>query len=423
MSAVHNRPEGKSLKLTSVSPIAGKAYLEAAHKWCLKECPLIVPLFINGLAPIEMMENELPLLRRALLARKAGRYKTKLGQLAEESQTQASYREELIQNTLTDYEDVCKGDRTIALELLYPSSGAKSRDIKRSLIDTQSQGFLQCLMLLWPSEEVRLAMSLDDDLRTATELNDLIAWTIAFDKYCVSNAGNKSMNVHEAESALRAVRMKGYDTPNYVKAFKQAAMQAKVCGSIQSEEDVVTLFFLHMNQTTDAFYRYENRLTDSSDAVAAYLKKPLQTALDHAMEYHKSTILSTIMRRKSEASSNNNNDTSITSVSDLDKLMQSGGSKKGSTVNVTHAVMATLYNNNKRPRDNNQPDVAASEGGKSGGKKGGKANKKKVRVSDTPPGPAAATGDKEEEKTLKCWRYPAKGGCKYGDNCKFAHVG
>ena len=143
MSSANNLPEGKSPKLTSVSPIAGKAYLEAAHKWCLKECPLIVPLFINGLAPVEMLENELPLLRRALLARKAGRYKTKLGQLAEESQTMMLYREELIQDALTQFDDLCKGDRSTALELLFPSSGSKSRDNKRSLIETQAQSFLQ----------------------------------------------------------------------------------------------------------------------------------------------------------------------------------------------------------------------------------------------------------------------------------------
>ena len=332
MSTEHNRPEGKTPKLSSVSPIAGKAYLEAAHKWCLKEYPLIVPLFINGLAPVEMMENELPLLRRALLARKAGRYKTKLGQLAEESQTLMAYREEIIQDALTQFDDLCQGDRITALELLFPNSGSKSRDIKRSQIETQAQNFLQCLMLLWPSDEVRLSMSLDDDLRKAAELNDLIAWTIAFDKYCVSNAGNKSMNVQEAESALRAVRMKGYDTPNYVKAFKQAAMEARVCGSVQSEEDVVALFFLHMNQSTDAFYRYEIRLTDNSDAVAAYIKRPLQAALDHAMDYHKSTILPTLMRKKSEASQNHG---SITSLADLEKAV-SGGGKKGGKIGRAH---------------------------------------------------------------------------------------
>ena len=416
MSAVYNHPEGKTPKLTSVSPITGKAYLMAAHKWCLKEFQLIVPLFIKGLAPIEMMENELPLLRRALLARKAGQYKNKLGQLAEASQTQAQFREELINDTLAQYTDECKGVRTTALELLFPSSGAKSRDRTRSQIEVQAQGFLQCLMLLWPAEEVRLAMSLDDDLIAATALNDLIAWTIAFDKFCVSNAGNKFFNVREAEAALKAIKMKAYDTPNYVKAYKQAAQEARVCGSVQSEEDVVTQFFINLNQAPDAFFRFDFRYLDSSDTVAAFIKKPLQAALDYAMEFHKTTILSSQARKKSETAQGQ---AAVSSVTELEKLI-AAGAKKGSSVNVTHAVMAALLKNNntnKRPRDTkNPPDVKAPDGGKPADKA---KKKNRVNFEEKPP---ADEVNKEEKTQLKCFRFPTKGGCKYGDTCKFSHV-
>ena len=410
----HNQSEGKSPRLTLVSPVKGKEYLTAAHKWCLKQFPAIVPLFINGLAPIEMLEHEPELLRRALLARKAGRYKDKEGKLAEKSQTMVSYREEIISNTLINNSAVCEGDEDAALELLFPSSGLKSRGIKRSLIENQAQSFLQCLMLLWPSEEVQLTMSLDEDLKTATERNDLIAWTLAFDKFCSSNSGNKYFNVRDAEAALKAIKMKGYDTPNYIKAYKQAASDARVCGSVQSEDDVVAQFFLNMNQATDAFFRYDYRHLDSLDAVAALVKKPLQSALDHAMEFHKTTILSAQARKRAD---NPQGQVAVTSTSELEKLA-SGGNNKGSLVTMPHAVMMTFFNNNKnnkRPRDNKPPDVKAPNGGKPADKN----KKKKVGFEEKPP--ADAVG-KEEKAQPKCFRFPTAKGCHYGDTCKFSHV-
>ncbi len=215
--------EGKTPKFTIVSPITGKAYMAAAHKLCLKDYPLIVPLFMNGIAPMEIMEHELPLFRRSLLARKAGRYKDEKGKIAEVHQSVSNFREQLIRETLRDHSEVCQGDEDAALELLFPSSGKKTRDVKRANIEMQVQALLQSLMQLYPTEEVVLAMSLDEDLRAAQEVNDLIAWTIAFKKFCISNHGNKFFNVREAEQALKIVKMRGYDTPNYVKVFKKTS--------------------------------------------------------------------------------------------------------------------------------------------------------------------------------------------------------
>ena len=130
-----NRSECKPPRFTIVSPITGKAYMVAAHKWCLEDYAHIVPLFINGLAPIEMLEHELPLLRRTLLARKVGRYKDELGKVAEKSQTAVDFREELIATTLKNHKDFCHDDEDAELELLFPHVGIKSRDIKRANID------------------------------------------------------------------------------------------------------------------------------------------------------------------------------------------------------------------------------------------------------------------------------------------------
>ena len=86
--------QDKEPKLTVISPTTGKAYMAAAHRICLKDYPLIVPLFINGITPVEMMEFELPILRRSMLARKAGRYNKSDGQVATVSQSAEKYRAE-----------------------------------------------------------------------------------------------------------------------------------------------------------------------------------------------------------------------------------------------------------------------------------------------------------------------------------------
>ena len=399
-----------------VSPVSGKAYMTAAHKICLRDYPLIVPLFLNGLAPMEMMEHELPLFRRSLVARKSGKYKDGKGVVATESQTVVSYRKQLIDETLLQYKDVCEGDTDAALELLFPNAGYKSRDIKRASIETQAQALMQCLMQLWPSEEVQLTMSLDDDLRVATEINDLIAWTIAFDKFCISNAGNKFFNVREAEQALKSIKMKGYDTANYVRSFKTAAEGARICGSVQSEEDVVAQFFLNLNQASDAFYRYEFRHLDQSDVISSYIKKPLQAALDHALDFHKNTILTAQARKRAGSDSNN---TTISSVAELEKVLKAGGSKDNK-ISVQHSVMVSLMKDSKkRPapteREENERKKAkaiaeAKAKAKAKAEAIAKANAEEVEKIDS-----------KSEEVKKCFRFNSKKGCKFGD-CKFAHI-
>ena len=107
--------------------------MAAAHKTCLRDYPLIVPLFLNGLAPMEMMEHELPLHRKSLLARKTGRYKDGKGVVATVSQTVESYRKQLIDETLLQYKDLT---RTCVKETQMQrwSSYFRTRDINPEIL-------------------------------------------------------------------------------------------------------------------------------------------------------------------------------------------------------------------------------------------------------------------------------------------------
>lgn len=402
--------EGKTPKFNIVSPITGKAYMAAAHKLCLKDYPLIVPLFINGIAPMEIMEHELPLFRRSLLARKAGRYKDEKGKIAEVHQPVSNFRDQLIRETLRDHSEVCQGDEDAALELLFPSSGKKTRDVKRANIEMQVQTLLQSLMQLYPTEEVVLAMSLDEDLRAAQEVNDLIAWTIAFEKFCISNHGNRFFNVREAEQALKMVKMRGYDTPNYVKVFKQTASEARICGSTQSEEDVVSQFFLNLNQASDAFYRYEFRYLDTSDSLSAFISKPLQAALDHCMAFHNATIL-TAQARKRTGSDRDSSSTTITSVAELERFKPTKNS-----VNISHAVFTTLQKDFKKRRI---ADANANQAERAAG-----AAAKKAKL-DKPTAKPVSKGENDPEakkKSKVCFRFRSNKGCPFGDDCLYEHV-
>ena len=401
--------QDKEPKLTVISPTAGKAYMAAAHRICLRDYPLIVPLFINGITPVEMMEFELPILRRSMLARKAGRYNKPDGQLATVSQTAEKYRAELISKTLKDYAEICKGVESKAIELLFPSAEQKTRYLKRANIEGQAQAFLQCLMQLYPSEEIKLQMSLNEDLSRATEMIDLIAWTVAFEKFCVSNAGSKFFNVREAEAAIKDTKMRGYDTPNYIKHFKQAAEDARTCGSTQPEEDVVAQFFLNLNQSSDAFYRYEYKMMDPNDVVFSLISRPLQFALDHAMQFHKTTILTALARKRTSDQHKNDQTRTITSISDIEKLVKGDGVKP-TNINVPHAILASLLQSAERKKKAiNEESLQESED--------------EDRPTKKPKGEEPVEDKKAKDKKVrKCYRFGSNGGCRFGDTCRYLHT-
>ena len=50
----HGSLDSKPLKLTVVSPLVGKSFMEAAQRVCLESYPSVVPLFNKGIMPRRM---------------------------------------------------------------------------------------------------------------------------------------------------------------------------------------------------------------------------------------------------------------------------------------------------------------------------------------------------------------------------------
>jgi len=83
-------------KLSTVTPMQGKQYIEDAKKLCLREFSSVVGLFNNGIMPVEMLEFPPPYNKQSLLARKAGSYFDAQMQPVQVSQTAIAYRTEII---------------------------------------------------------------------------------------------------------------------------------------------------------------------------------------------------------------------------------------------------------------------------------------------------------------------------------------
>ncbi len=120
-----------------------------------------------------------------------------------------------------------------AKERIWPESGKNTREYYRATVVRESQNLIQCLMQLYQSEEVKLRMNNCQALREAESIGDVIVWTIAFDTFCLSNSGSKDFNIQAAEKVLQETKMRGIDTPYYIKRFKKAVDDALVCGILR----------------------------------------------------------------------------------------------------------------------------------------------------------------------------------------------
>jgi len=157
-------------RFKTISPMAGQAYLVAAQEYCLRHLSEVVSIFVTGVMPVEMVEFEQSFHKSSLLARKAGKYNDKDGNLATVDQTCTSWRQELIADVRKTIPG-CSSER--ALSLLFPSSAKKNREAKRNLIAAQSLELMQKLNLLWPSESLRIEMNNNLAIRKARECLDL----------------------------------------------------------------------------------------------------------------------------------------------------------------------------------------------------------------------------------------------------------
>ena len=409
---IFDKDAPKSPRFNVISRITGQGLVKAVLTSCYTNAPAIVPLF-GGIMPREMLEYSMPLHKSSMIARRAGCYKNEAGALVQVNQLADTYRRNLIDEAYKKFPE-CR-DESEVIDLLFPKSGAQSRDRARANIEMQTQTVLQKLMQLYPSEEIALQMSQDEDLQAAMVCNDLIAWLIAFEKFCLSNEGNKSSNVAAAEDALKRTKMKGVETIDYIRRFKQAAADARTTGSIMDEESMVELFFNNLNHSFETFYRYNFKILDPNDTIYALRKQPLQASFDHVKSFHDLTILTTqAAARVGEDKIKNNNNNTVKSVDELEKLLKqsggggSGGSKHNS-VTVSHKVLATFMK--RKSADLEESDKPTFE----------KKTKAKVGEAKSEDAAAKAEERKKLNKTKDCHRFKTESGCKFGDKCFFKH--
>ena len=415
-------------RFNSISPITGQAYIAAAQRHCLMQLSEVVSIFHSGVLPIEMLEFPLPWDRRKLIARKAGAYYDENGHIAKQDQTAADWRAELIVATQTDNAD-CSEEA--ALELLFPHSGKKSRESKRQAIASQSLILIQSLNLLWPSEAISLELIRDQGIKSASEIVDLIAWQNAFTSFCLNNSGNAQIDAEAAKATLESTVMKGQDIAGYIKAFKIAATNVKLCKANISDVDILGTLFRNLNQSDDMFHKWNTKHLDASDPLHAYMSKSLEDAISHIENYFKKVILPSIARKKAQAS--------IQSVSDLKQLLGSHNNNTNS-VNVPIPVLALYLKNNNNNNNNNNATKDAdkkrkaqkeqdnarkkqtSEKSKEGEDTTGKTEKA-VKVEEDKSASNTETLSKEEKKKRKqvCYAYEKGEKCRFGSRCYFRH--
>ena len=410
----------------TISPQSGQAYIASAQRYCLRNCSEVVSLFCSGTMPIEMLEFPLSVHRENLLARRAGCYHDSNGKVAKEDQTAVAWRNQLISETQNAYVE-CSKDK--ALELLFPHSSKKSREHKRSVFESQSLSLIQSLNMLWPSEALSLELSRDIDIKKATETVDLIAWINAFTAFCLNNSGNAELNAKAAEDTLEETRMKGGDLAGYIKAFKIAASNVKLCKSKLSESEIVGTFLRNLNQSEDFFNRFSTRHLDPADSLHIYMSKPLEEVITYAESYHKTVILTALGRKKSNI---------VNSVSDLKQLLGSNNANNNS-VNVPLPVLALYLKNNNTSgnSNNNNSNNNAKDANKKRKAQFDKDDAKKKQALEKVKENQDTTGktDKavkvETEKSVAeakknekriCYVFEKGEKCKYGARCHFRHT-
>lgn len=433
MSSSHQSKSGSSHEVrprfNSISPITGQAYVSAAQRYCLMHLSEVVSIFHSGVMPVEMLEFPLPWDKRNMIARKAGLYCDQSGQMARVDQTATDWRAELIASIKRDNANC--SDK-VALELLFPLSGKKSREGKRQAIASQSLILLQSLNLLWPSEAISLELTRDQGIKTATESIDLIAWQNAFTSFCLNNSGNAQIDAEAAKATLESTVMKGQDIAGYIKAFKIAATNVKLCKANISDVDILGTLFRNLNQSDDMFHKWNTKHLDSSDPLHAYMSKSLEDAISHIENYFKKVILPSIARKKAQAS--------IQSVSDLKQLLGSHNNNNNNSVNVPIPVLALYLKNNNNHNNNNatkdtdkkrkaqqEKETARkkqlSEKSKEGEDTAGKTEKA-VKLEEDKSEAKTETLNKEGKKKNPkqvCYAYEKGEKCRFGSRCYFRH--
>ena len=404
--------EEKTPKLNTLSPSAGQAYVTSAQRYCLLHLSEVVSTFCMGVLPIELLEFPLSYDRRNMLGRKAGKYHDSKGSLMTVDQSIISWRTQLIAETRVANANCSQEE---AIDLLFPSSGRKSRENKRQLFATQSLQLLNNLNLLWPSDAMVLDMSKDKSLRDATNIGDLIAWENAFISFSLDNCGNADMNVKAAEDTLEAGKMKGLDLASYVKSFRTATENCRRCKSTYTEKRIVEIFIRNLNQTDEAFYRFSTKILDSSDSLHSLTTSSLESAIAYVENYYKKVIIPERASNKLREGISG----SIQNVSELKSIIASSAEKGTDQISVPVTILAMMikdHNNNNNNRVNNE---ARSKKRKA---EAAKEEARKNAATETQAEVVDSTANTSVTKQRVCYKFEQTGECSYGDRCYFSHV-
>ena len=419
-------------KFNSISPSAGQSYLTYARKYCLQTLSEVVSTFCKGVVPIEMLEIPLSYDKRNMLGRKAGKYTDEDGTIMTVDQSVADWRKQLIAKTREENKNCSEMQ---ALSLLFPLANKRARETKRQLFASQSLQLMHNLNLLWPGDAMILEMEKNRAIQDASDALDLIAWEKAFTAFCLDNCGNADMNVRAAEDTLDSTVMRGHDLSGYVKAFRIAYNNVRQCNSSYTEKRVVELFIRNLNQSSDAFFRFSQKILDRSDSLHSLASQPLELSITHVENYYKSVIVPELAAAKRNHVTSTN---VVKSVKELKHLMNSSSDSNSGPISVPMPVLAMMFNKN----NNNNANFNATQGNnnnkrkveveKDSDRKKFKNNKKKSEAdataktevkTETPINTSIANSSDPKKKTDKriCYNFQKEGECKFGENCHFRH--
>ena len=386
-SSSSNSPPAPYLK--EVNPQAGQAFLLAAGIYAVNLTPCI-SFVIRGSLPIEMLEHE-QTQYPGYLGRRAGTYNNPEGKVATEHQTLNQYRSEIITKRA--------GDSMIeaqAIASLFPVATSRAREKSRETLNAAILGLLSKIMYVWPTSEVKLLMAQNDKLTEAYEQNDLLKWYLAFQQFCLSGAGNPEVNKDRAEKRISNLKMKNEDFLEYIKQFREAAEDLKLCNSDYTQERINTFFFQNLDQSEFQFYRFYRRFLDKYDEFHQFRTKTLSEAITIVHEYYDEVIRAAkLVHVHPKPTKNNPSDNSNSNNPPVDK--------PDSTV----LFVGT-------PRKKRKTDSSADT----------RANKPRVneaattKPTTTPPIGKAPNG---RPTNAVCITFQTDN-CKYGKSCKFLHI-
>ena len=373
--------------LQEVSSPAGQTYLNAVRILVIQDYPCILSL-IQGIIPSEMLEFEETVFPEKL-GRRAGKFNDHEGNPSTISQTMNDYRESLIQSRMT----VSKVNREEAILLLFPVNTMQTRERTRQTINNSVQALLGKLTHLWPREDISQAMQADEKLSKACEESDLISWHQAFLIFCNKSSGNNELNIKQAENKISRLRMKSDGYLEYVKEFKIAAENLRMCKSTFSEERIVALFFENLDQER-FFHWYTNFLTEFHP-LFLYKTKSLVEAMALTQRHYDGVIRAT--------------EKSYTKPEKQPKHDQS--SQPSGHIMVT---TTTNNNNNSNQSSKRKTEIVASN-------KSSKARTVEFPKSTTSTAKSSGTAPNGTITSIVCNKF-SLGSCTYGPKCKFLHI-